>query len=983
MARDLAHESNSAGTECDDEPKTDGGDAERAEYDAENTSKGLLNRRNYLRLGAAAAATVAGTGAVNTAAAAAGDHGMSFDRTVDAVDDLGWDPNGNEPVTDSLRENLRGGTLIELPPGEYLVDGTVSESELQNWGIRGTGGDKGDARFVVPQGSATRIFNIRGDSRNVLIENLTFHQYDTWETSIGNALQVADNLVVKDVEVTGKNPSQNTGSTSTMNVYVFDPDGKALIDGFVVKGATELAEYPNNTMTLYSGAESKGTITVRNSHFENCGSHGIYASRCEGSVRIENCFFRNNQNTHARISGEGSWAKNSKFVWDIDASPNSGTFQSTTGLTFESGFQGLTGGLVENCEFICEKSATNSGCLKVDGSHGGITVRDCLFEVDADGSEPFWADAAGDSHMIDGTPEKPWDITLENVHIHGSSKSTHGNTGGLEIQGRDDSTIKGCCIDMSGDRDGVYFANLTGDVSDSNIHVPGEAVALENADAQTSNITHTACNGVDGETGGSSDDGTSDDGSTDDGSSGSEPAYANDLTVFAEADAEAFEYEVVVDGDAELMLEGENAAVAAANNGGVGESIVENDDGTVSLLGIVAAGGGDSFTFDGEIVDFQAGGPARVVKNGEEVDLGALTKADTVRVFAKPGAEAFVYEFDVAGDAELILEGENAAVAADNGGVGESIVENDDGTVTVRGIVANGGGDSFRTSGEITAFRTEGSPVVYRNGERFDWQKLGLPRTLTIEGSDKVASYAVTVSGDIAPNPAKGSMNAGDSINGSTTEGAVMGGVDAYLFSGSVADIRLKGDATILVDGEVVDPEHEGLDHQLEVVGTGATANYGLTVSGELAANSDGGLSTDDVIDGNTATGSVTDEADRFLFSGNITAFELQGSAAVYLDGQQVDPALLTSETDPVLANTLVVRGSGAKAGYSFDVSGSVQKAPDLAATEAGDTVAATEDAESVSGTVVDDGDGYRFSGDLTSMMIEGSASIRFADLDG
>lgn len=405
----------------------------------------------------------------------------AVDRTVDAVDDLGWDPDGGDPITDSLGDSLRDGTCVEVPPGTYLVDGESVARDLRNWALRGTGDSREEVRFVVPEGDAQRILNVRDHSRNVLVENCTFDQYDAWETCIGNVFQVDDGLLLRDVEYAGRTPSERTGAVSHCNVYVHEPDGEAVVDDFHATGATDLVDYPENVLTLFCGAESNGTLHVRNSRFENCGEHGVYASRCSGAVRIENCYFENNQNTHARISGEGSWVKGSTFVWDVADHPNRGGFQGQTGLTFEAGEHGYSGGLVEGCEFVCRSSGPNSGCLKVDGSHGGITVRDCAFRVDADGAEPIWVDAPGDSHMIDGAPDAPHDVHLENVTVEGAGAGTRdGHRAAITVQARSGSSVRGGRI-RTPNRDGIRLTAGDYTVDGTVIEVGGVEIDAEEA----------------------------------------------------------------------------------------------------------------------------------------------------------------------------------------------------------------------------------------------------------------------------------------------------------------------------------------------------------------------------------------------------------------------------------------------------------------------------------------------------------------------
>ena len=59
------------------------------------------------------------------------------------------------------------------------------------------------------------------------------------------------------------------------------------------------------------------------------------------------------------------------------------------------------------------------------------------------------------------------------------------------------------------------------------------------------------------------------------------------------------------------------------NDQGVGETVTENDDGTFTLKGVCAKGGGDTFTSDGNVVDVRiiSGSDPTVKVNGSELDL--------------------------------------------------------------------------------------------------------------------------------------------------------------------------------------------------------------------------------------------------------------------------------------------------------------------------------------------------------------------------
>ena len=194
-------------------------------------------------------------------------------------------------------------------------------------------------------------------------------------------------------------------------------------------------------------------------------------------------------------------------------------------------------------------------------------------------------------------------------------------------------------------------------------------------------------------------------------------AARKDLTIIADEGADAFEYVLHIRGTAELVTSGENAATPVEEGGsGTGEEVVENGDGTVTISGIVANGGGDSFRFTGEIVESAFEGPVTVRIDGEEV---YSTSTHRLRIVAAEGADAFDYEILIEGSAELVTSGQYSATPKNAGreGVGEEVVRENDGVVTVLGVVAGGGGDTFTFTGDIRETTLHGPGTVYVDGE--------------------------------------------------------------------------------------------------------------------------------------------------------------------------------------------------------------------------------------------------------------------------
>jgi VWFA-related protein len=159
------------------------------------------------------------------------------------------------------------------------------------------------------------------------------------------------------------------------------------------------------------------------------------------------------------------------------------------------------------------------------------------------------------------------------------------------------------------------------------------------------------------------------------------------------------------------------------------DRIVENNDGTVTVRGFTGNLYGDAYVITGEVLSFErTGGESgyRLEFNGTDVtreltgssaetmdqpitgDNAAVVVESTTR-----GAD-FNYTFTVAGTVERVepddfdLGGERAAEE------GDQIIENSDGTVTVRGFTGNLYGDAFVIDGELRSFQRTGGTSGYR-----------------------------------------------------------------------------------------------------------------------------------------------------------------------------------------------------------------------------------------------------------------------------
>lgn len=170
----------------------------------------------------------------------------------------------------------------------------------------------------------------------------------------------------------------------------------------------------------------------------------------------------------------------------------------------------------------------------------------------------------------------------------------------------------------------------------------------------------------------------------------------------------------------------------------------------------------------------------------------------------------------------------------------------------------------------------------------------------------------------------------------------------------------------------------------LTIDGTGEKSDYAFAVDGDVEqttalehANGEATVNPEDAARDGNAWGYVRGGADSYEIHGELTAFELAGDADVYLNGELVDPESLSGESD--LPHVIMVDGSDADGDsqYEFAVDGDVAKTAAFGSIDKNDDVSGDG---TVSGTVGEGVDAYRFSGMVTSLSLDGNAAVSFGE---
>jgi hypothetical protein len=239
----------------------------------------------------------------------------------------------------------------------------------------------------------------------------------------------------------------------------------------------------------------------------------------------------------------------------------------------------------------------------------------------------------------------------------------------------------------------------------------------------------------------------------------------------------------------------------------------------------------------------------------------------------------------------------------------------------------------------------------------------GLGRTLSIDSTGGRYSYEFTVSGDLEKRE---TADPNDTVSGNTASGQGGGnGRDSFGFSGDILAFEVDGDATVYLDGEAVDLARLP-DNTVTIDSTGGRYSYEFTVSGDLEKRET--ADPNDTVSGNTASGQGGGGGrDRYSFSGEITAFDLDGDAVVTLNGERID-------VSQYAGNTLTIESSGGRYSYEFTVGGDLEKRDKA---DPNDTVSGNT-------AIGQGGDGgidrFGFSGNIVTFELNGDAT---AYLDG
>ena len=415
--------------------------------------------------------------------------GSVFHFAVNAVEDLGLDPSGNDPIEDEL-ESLEPKTLVQFPAGEYLIAETTSV-EGGYLGLEG----QGEVRFVVPEGYSDNVLEGR-EIKVMYISDIDVDQTAS-HSAAGFDLH-GDRIHIQHMEFIGRADVWNTASNDMLDISIETSTGYGEIRNVVHKEGHWARYGPSSSgrIGVYTGRRHKGTLKIVDCDLREFGNNALYCSKTqpEGRVEVEDSYFENNNVSSIRIGGEGSYAENCTIV--IDPSTYSGprTYEldnfSLRGIVieerFESGdIQKPAGAEIRNCDIRIEDNPANGAAIHRWGNGRSMRVVGTTIEYNNDGYDTaILVTSGGMGKNPEADPPKQFEFIGSELHGTGEVDAA------IIIDGADDSIITDSLIHMhDGGQDGVWIHNSIGCIiEDSTIDVPGNPTEFVQAEVTVENI---------------------------------------------------------------------------------------------------------------------------------------------------------------------------------------------------------------------------------------------------------------------------------------------------------------------------------------------------------------------------------------------------------------------------------------------------------------------------------------------------------------
>jgi len=285
--------------------------------------------------------------------------------------------------------------------------------------------------------------------------------------------------------------------------------------------------------------------------------------------------------------------------------------------------------------------------------------------------------------------------------------------------------------------------------------------------------------------------------------------------------------------------------------------ITGEDDVSSDSAGGAVGPGSDTYNFTGDPADLQLYVPtgASVFIDGSQVNPDDYES----QVSFVGDGDYSSYNFEV----------KNGQITGSSGISGEDNIDQSDDAAS--GAVA-GGSDSYTFTGSFQGVSIDGGADLTINGQDADLSTFY--NTLRFEGQGSLATYDFSVSGEIENTAG---VTGEDTVSGDGADGAIKGGSDVYVYSGTLDDLNTDGDVDVSRNSQDVAEDTDF--HELQFIGQGDTASYDLSVSDHIVDTDD--LTSEDSVTDSSANGAVKGGHDTYYYKGSLDSLNTDGNVVV------------------------------------------------------------------------------------------------------
>ena len=409
-------------------------------------------------------------------------------RTVRAVEDLGLDPTGSEPINGTFGSALSGmsNTRIVFPSGgTFALSGHVTARPSGPIELIGNG-----SSFVIPPDTEAKSFTfvLEGGSliRDIIIDQSAQGAVQELSVQAGNGVVRADNITIKgyasakpNVGATGTNASVDSMFSPiarSSNSVVRTTNLTAV--GGTAAGTHDDPDKPESApenrlgapLGIWVGQSTQGTIQLVNTKLRGW-SNGIYGGRTKGVVEVLGGTFVNNFNAQTRVGG-GSVVDGASMLLDdrqwSDKGPYKIGYQGVYAVRVDAKYGNQTDPAVfRNLKVVANSMRSGASLFEWESASGPGIIRNCDITNHLD------------RPVITGRPPSApaaTNVMVDQCLIRGRSSAAVA-----EIEGRPESMIQQTCIttrgagpdDINGAQigSGVSFGQCT---SASGLAAPGK-----------------------------------------------------------------------------------------------------------------------------------------------------------------------------------------------------------------------------------------------------------------------------------------------------------------------------------------------------------------------------------------------------------------------------------------------------------------------------------------------------------------------------